>query len=96
MESTDEDFSKFDEEQQSDEADHGVTAKKYSSGVQCAYSVRRNTPVNKVIHESLHGMEEGKVANIANYGGGAYIPRDIEGDKVSNPLENSEEKEDSE
>lgn len=53
----------------------------FTPAVNCAYTVRRNTPTNKVVHESLHAMEQGKVKNLAMYGGGVYIPFDI--DKVA-------------
>eukprot|EP01138_Halocafeteria_seosinensis_P014364 gb/GECG01014665.1/.p1 GENE.gb/GECG01014665.1/~~gb/GECG01014665.1/.p1 ORF type:complete len:1030 (+),score=149.10 gb/GECG01014665.1/:1-3090(+) len=95
MEKTDEDYSKFDAELQEMQEEEGEdeAAKKeaskaqsqFSSGVRCAYAVRRNTAQNRVVHSSLGAMKEGKVTNMANYAGGAYIPKDVEGEQHENP-----------
>eukprot|EP01138_Halocafeteria_seosinensis_P005902 gb/GECG01006034.1/.p1 GENE.gb/GECG01006034.1/~~gb/GECG01006034.1/.p1 ORF type:complete len:667 (+),score=120.18 gb/GECG01006034.1/:1-2001(+) len=78
------------EERESAKGKHIPSGFQFTPAVNCAYSVRRNTTTNKVVHQSLHAMEQGKVKNMAMYGGGAYIATDV--DKVEEePAENAEQ-----
>lgn len=57
---------------------HSPSEFEFTAAITCAYTVRRNTPTSKVVHESLCAMQEGKVKNLAMYGGGVYVPSDID------------------